>query len=254
MSCYDAPCFPPLSKLLARFFFSFIFLPVLKELWGLDHSWVSWGHSINSSWAVSLESSEGGWVGKREADGSLGVSGASKECGWEGRVSYPEKQRNYELIETTEERVKSGKVQPTCRLEQAVINHAPSLPLNPLTASIVACPPGPREFGSPGRVPWKDAPSSVCWEGCTEMQTSSVQVDTDLAGLLFLHSILIHPLGNINSLTPVSDQESGGVAPPELRGKPGPADCSRSPSPGSVAASLGKKGAKLGVRAGSNLS
>ena len=94
----DAPCFPLLSKLLAScFFFFFFFLPVLKELCGLDHGRVSWGHSINSSWAVSL--------GKWEASGSPAlVSGASKACGWKGRVSRPEeKEGYYELIETTKE-------------------------------------------------------------------------------------------------------------------------------------------------------
>jgi hypothetical protein len=69
----DAPSFPLLSKLLAIFFF--IFLPVLKEPWGLDHGRVSWGHSINSSWAVSLERvGASGWVsGRPTADLGMNI-------------------------------------------------------------------------------------------------------------------------------------------------------------------------------------
>lgn len=78
MTSSDAPCFPPLSKLLAVFFF-FIFLPVLKELWGLGHGRVSWGHSTNSSWA---EEGGGRRVGKREASGSQGASIRCLEGVW----------------------------------------------------------------------------------------------------------------------------------------------------------------------------
>lgn len=61
---------------------------MLKELWGLDHGNISWGHSINSSWAVSLD--------KWEAGGSsASVSGASKACGWKGRVSCTEEKEGY---------------------------------------------------------------------------------------------------------------------------------------------------------------
>lgn len=72
MSSSDAPGFPPLSRLLAIFFF--IFLPVLKEPWGLDHGRVSWGHSINSFWAVSLERGGDKRGGKWEAGRSPGVT------------------------------------------------------------------------------------------------------------------------------------------------------------------------------------
>ena len=82
MLSHLAPSFPPVSKLLAIYiYFFFIFLPVLKELWGLDHGRVSWGHSTNSLWAISL--------GKREARGSLAlVSGAV--CVTPGNILHQE--------------------------------------------------------------------------------------------------------------------------------------------------------------------
>lgn len=99
---------------------------MLKELWGLDHGRVSWGHSTDSSWAISL--------GKREADGSLAlVSGASKACGWKGRVSRPRRKRGIMSSWKQAENSKAEREEkePACRLEQAVGGHTPSLVLEP---------------------------------------------------------------------------------------------------------------------------
>lgn len=39
---------------------------MLKELWSQNHARISWGHSINSSWAFSLERvGISGWVSGR---------------------------------------------------------------------------------------------------------------------------------------------------------------------------------------------